>query len=222
MTPQPFTDEFIITQDRSADSFCRLRLVGRLDQFAAVGIHDLVKAKLAASPRLLVLDLSDLAALTLGGVRVLATVAEWAAEADIALCLIVPLGHPVRDVLVAAHLVRLVELHPDLSVALIAVPVCAGTGNVRECDHTARALLVRGDQLREQRQRLAEEVAGVLGRLATTEQHLAETFARRAVAAPHRADQLSHWAGLARANVHRLRSEQARLRQATPPGRLDD
>lgn len=222
MTPQPLTDEFIITQDRSADSFCRLRLMGRLDHFAAVGLHDVVKANLAASPRLLALDLSDLATVTLCGVRVLATVAKWAAEADIALCLIVPLGHPVRDVLVATHLVELVELHPDLSAALIAVPVCAATGNVRQSDHTARELLVWGDQLRQQRQRLAQEIAGVLGRVATTEQLVGETFARRALAAPHRADQLSHWAELAHANVHRLRGMQASLRPATPPGRLDN
>jgi anti-anti-sigma regulatory factor len=222
MTPQPPTDELIITQDGSADSFCRLRLVGHLDQSATIGLHESVKGRVAASPRLLALDLTDLATVTLCGVRVLATIAKWAAQANIALCLIAPLNHPVRDVLLAAHLAELFELHPNLSTALIDAPLCAGTGNVMERDHKARELSAWGDHLREQRQRLAEEVACVLGRLADTEEHVAETFARRALAAPHRADQLCRWASLARTNIHRLRNMQAQLRQATLPNHLHD
>lgn len=87
-------------------------------------------------------------------------------------------------------------------------------------DQKAQELSARSDHLREQGKRLAEEVASVLSRLVKTEEHLAETFARSALGAPHRADQLSRLAGLARADVHRLRSKQAHLRQATLPCHL--
>jgi len=46
------------------------------------------------------------------------------------------------------------------------------------------------------------------------------TFVRCALTAPHRADQLCRWASLARANIHRLRSKQAHLRQMTLPNHL--
>jgi hypothetical protein len=89
-------------------------------------------------------------------------------------------------------------------------------------DHQTRELVAWGAHLHQQHQRLVAKIATLLGRLAQTEQHVAETFERRAWVAPHRADQLRHSARAARACAHRLRSKHARLRQATLPDRRDE
>jgi hypothetical protein len=89
--------------------------------------------------------------------------------------------------------------------------------SVVQSDRQARALAAWGDDLRQQGQRLAKQLAFLLGRLAETEEHLAEAFARRALSAPHRVEELWHWAWLAHAEAERLRSKQAHLRQAILP-----
>jgi hypothetical protein len=78
-----------------------------------------------------------------------------------------------------------------------------------------RELAARSDHLREQGQRLAQEVACVLAWLAKTEQHLAETFARGALAAPIALISYGVWLGWRALDVHRLRSKHAHLRQVT-------
>ena len=119
MAPQLPTDQrFEVAQDRPGDGIHLLRLAGALADGAASRLPALAREQLAACPRLLALDLSDLTGLALAGARILEDIAEWAGEADIALCLIVPPDHPVRAVLVAADLGELFELHPDLPTAI--------------------------------------------------------------------------------------------------------
>jgi hypothetical protein len=135
---------------------------------------------------------------------------QWADE--VSSTLVLPwsctreLGHPGQHLAGTGQ--RVVAVHPAVLFTVAAT------------DQKARELSARGDCLREQGKHLAEKVACVLSRLATTEEHLADTFARSALAAPHRADQLSRLTRLARADVHRLRSKQAHLCQATLPGHL--
>lgn len=119
MTPQRPTDRSAITHDQPEDGVHRLTLAGKLDDTAAGCLH--ASEHLAASPRLLALDLTDLVSLAPSGVRVLDDVARSAGQADIALCLIAPPHHPVHDALVAAELRELFELHPDLPAALAAM-----------------------------------------------------------------------------------------------------
>ena len=118
MTPQEPTGRFIVTDDPPENGIHRLRLAGDLDATAALSLHSLAREQLAASPRLLALDLTHLARLTSSGALALADVAEWAGQADIALCLIAPPAHAVYDALVAADLGELFEVHPDLASAL--------------------------------------------------------------------------------------------------------
>ena len=118
MTPQEPTGRLIATNDPPANGIHRLRLAGDLDAIAAPRLHALAREQLAASPRLLALDLTHLTGLTSSGALALADVAEWAGQADIALCLIAPPAHAVHDALVAADLGELFEVHPDLPSAL--------------------------------------------------------------------------------------------------------
>lgn len=90
--------------------------------------------------------------------------------------------------------------------------ICAARVTVTQGDLRARELSAWGNDLHEQGQRLAKRVAVLLGRLAETEERIAEVFARRAVIAPDRADEPWHFARQARAQAQRLRSQRARLR----------
>ncbi|NMH98034.1 STAS domain-containing protein [Pseudonocardia acidicola] len=121
MTPQRPTDRFAIIHDQPEDGVHRLTLAGGLDDTAVTSLHALASEHLAALPRLLALDLTDLAGLPPSGVRILDDIARSAGRADIALCLIAPPHHPVHDALVAAELRELFELHPDLPAALAAM-----------------------------------------------------------------------------------------------------
>ncbi|MHA6792520.1 STAS domain-containing protein [Pseudonocardia bannensis] len=118
MTPQEHTGGFVVIDDPPENGIYRLRLTGGLDATAAPSLHALAREQLAASPRLLALDLTHLARLTSAGALALADVAEWAGQADIALCLIAPPAHPVYDALIAVDLGELFEVHPDLTSAL--------------------------------------------------------------------------------------------------------
>jgi hypothetical protein len=91
--------------------------------------------------------------------------------------------------------------------------------NGMDRDRKARELSAWGADLKK---RLAAEIDLVPGRLAQTEEHVADTFERRVSVAPARAHELWSCAGQVRAAAKRLRSKQVRLRMAMLPGRLDE
>jgi hypothetical protein len=81
----------------------------------------------------------------------------------------------------------------------------------------ARELAAWGASLRAQQQRLAGELARVLGRVAQTEELVALAFAHRALTAHHRTDELRCYVRQAHAVAARLRSKQQQLRTAIAP-----
>lgn len=82
--------------------------------------------------------------------------------------------------------------------------------NAVEGDRKERELLAWGAALRQQGERLAEQVAFLLDRVADTEERVADAFARRAVVSPHRAHELSCYVCQAQAAAERLRTSRQR------------
>lgn len=93
--------------------------------------------------------------------------------------------------------------------------------NVVQSDRQVRALAAWGDDLRQQGQRLANSSPFFWVDWWKPKNTLRKAFARRALSAPHRAEELSHWAWLAHAEAEQLRSKQPHLRQAILPRWFD-
>ena len=88
-----------------------------------------------------------------------------------------------------------------------------------EPDPRGRELSAWSAHLRLQGERLAVEIALLLGRLADTEEHVARAFTRRAMATPQRADMLWHYAWQAQVSAERLRNKQSQSGMPRSPSR---
>jgi anti-anti-sigma factor len=95
-----------------------VQVCGDLTGDATAAMQRTVGEELSRSPQQLIVDLSAVTSIDVGGINALSSAAGIAGEADISFCLVDPQGDPVGAALAAARLSELFEVFPTVSDAM--------------------------------------------------------------------------------------------------------
>ena len=117
---QPKGPDNVTVQDFPPGRYV-LRLVDPVTPDIWFSMHSIFRRVLRESPRLIVLDLSQLTSLDTNGVAALESAAAEAGENDIALCLVGARAGPVGAGLANAHISELFEMFDSTQEALASV-----------------------------------------------------------------------------------------------------
>ena len=110
----------ILNVQRRSDDTTVVEVVGDLRGDATAAMQRTVNFELTRSPAHLIIDLSAVTGIDVGGINVLSSAAGIAGEADISFCLVDPDGDPVGAALASAKLTELFEVFPTVEDAIRA------------------------------------------------------------------------------------------------------
>lgn len=115
-------DSGSITLDvqRRPDGTTVVEVAGDLSGDATAAMQRTVNDELTRSPAHLIIDLTAVTGIDIGGINALSSAAGIAGEADISLCLVDPNGNPVGAALASAKLTELFEVFPTVDDAIRA------------------------------------------------------------------------------------------------------
>jgi anti-sigma B factor antagonist len=95
-----------------------VQVVGDVTADSTAALQRTVNEELTRSPAQLIVDVSAVTRLDLGGINALSSAAGIVGEADISLCLVDPQGDPVGAALAGANLTELFEIFPTVNDAV--------------------------------------------------------------------------------------------------------
>ena len=116
-TPEDWSALLVVYADMPVPSIRVLGLRGYVNALTAPDLEQILDGQLAALPRALIIDLSELVHLGSEGVQVLACGALRAGLDDIGFCL-AGASHPIATVLRSSGLVEALDLHDTVEDAL--------------------------------------------------------------------------------------------------------